>query len=283
MNAIEIQKLKKSYKGFTLGPLDLTLPSGCILGLIGENGAGKSTAIKLMLDMVTPDQGSVRLLGQDNQRDIRALKEDIGVVLDEVGLPGYLTPREVGKIMRSVFRNWDGAVYEGYLRRFNLPEGKRFRTFSKGMKMKLGFAIALSHHPKLLLLDEATSGLDPVVRDEVMDLLMEFTRQEDHAVLLSSHIVSDLEKACDYIAFLRQGKLLLCQEKDLLKARYGVLRCAREDLDRLETGAVLSKRETAYGVEAIVERDRVPAGLELGAVDIEQLFVVMAKQGAKGA
>ena len=277
MNALELKHLQKSYGDFTLGPLDLTLPSGCVMGLIGENGAGKSTTMKLILDMLHPDAGSVQILGQDNWANLRNLKEDVGVVLDEVGLSQCLTPRQVGKMMGGMFRRWDNAVYREYLRRFSLPEDKRFKEFSRGMKMKLGIAVALSHHPKLLLLDEATSGLDPVIRDEIVDLFGEFTREEDHAVLISSHIVSDLEKICDYIAFLHRGKLLLCEEKDRLKERYGVLHCTGDTLAALDPAAVLGKRESPYGVEAIVERDLVPAGWELGPVDLEQLFIVMAK------
>ena len=277
MNALELKSLQKSYGDFNLGPLDLTLPSGCVMGLIGENGAGKSTTIKLILDMLHPNAGGVQILGQDNRANPRNLKEDVGVVLDEVGLSQCLTPRQVGKMMRGIYRRWDDAVYREYLRRFSLPEDKRFKEFSRGMKMKLGIAVALSHHPKLLLLDEATSGLDPVIRDEIVDLFGEFTREEDHAVLISSHIVSDLEKICDYIAFLHRGKLLLCEEKDRLKERYGVLHCTRDTMDALDPAAVLGKRESPYGVEAIVERDLVPAGWELGPVDLEQLFIVMAK------
>ena len=276
-NALELQGLCRSLGDFTLGPLDLVLPRGCVMGLVGENGAGKSTTMKLILGMLRPDAGRISILGREDAGQLRELKEELGVVLDEVGLPECLTTGAVGKVMAGTFRRWDECAYQGYLRRFALPGNKPFREFSRGMKMKLGIAVALSHHPKLLLLDEATSGLDPVVRDEVVDLLGEFTRDEDHAVLLSSHIVSDLEKLCDYIAFLHRGQLLLCEEKDRLKERYGVLRCTRETLTALNPAAVLGKRESPYGVEAIVERNRVPAGLELGPVDLEDLFIVMAK------
>ena len=276
-NALELQGLCRSLGDFTLGPLDLVLPRGCVMGLVGENGAGKSTTMKLILGMLRPDAGRISILGREDAGQLRELKEELGVVLDEVGLPECLTIGAVGKVMAGTFRRWDECAYQGYLRRFALPGNKPFREFSRGMKMKLGIAVALSHHPKLLLLDEATSGLDPVVRDEVVDLLGEFTRDEDHAVLLSSHIVSDLEKLCDYIAFLHRGQLLLCEEKDRLKERYGVLRCTRETLTALNPAAVLGKRESPYGVEAIVERNRVPAGLELGLVDLEDLFIVMAK------
>lgn len=278
MNAIEVKDLCKHYPGFSLDHVNLTLPCGCIMGLVGENGAGKSTTIRLILDMIRRDGGSITLLGQDNKKDTRLLKEDIGVVLDEVGLPFCLNPKQVGKVMANTFRNWDQPVYESLLQKLAVPEKKQFKDFSRGMKMKLGIAVALSHHAKLLILDEATSGLDPVVRDEVLDLFSEFTREESHAVLISSHIVSDLEKICDYIAFLHRGKLLLCEEKDVLKEEYGVLHCSKEQLSGLSPAAVIGKKETAYGVEAIVARDAAPAGTPLGPVDIEELFVFMVKE-----
>lgn len=279
MNALELRGLQKNYDGFTLGPLDLTLPAGAILGLIGENGAGKTTTIKLILDMIRRDGGTVTLSGRDNRASFPLGKEDVGVVLDEVNFSECLTAVEVGKIMRGVFRNWDGAAYEGYLKRFELPEKKRFKEFSLGMKKKLGIAVALSHHAKLLILDEPTGGLDPVARDEVVDIFSEFTRDESHAVLISSHIVSDLEKLCDYIAFLHRGRLLLCEEKDRLYEEYGILRCSLDDFAALEPSAVLGKRETPYGVEALLRREDAPRGMDLGRVDIEELFVLMARGG----
>ena len=277
MNAIEIKDLCKTYPGFSLDHVNLTLPCGCIMGLVGENGAGKSTTIRLILDMIARDNGTITLLGKDNRENIRLLKEDIGVVLDEVGIPACLNPKQVGKIMANTFRNWEQAVYDSLLEKLAVPPEKPFKDFSKGMKMKLGIASALSHRPKLLILDEATSGLDPVVRDEVLDLFSEFTREESHAVLISSHIVSDLEKICDYIAFLHKGRLLLCEEKDALKEKYGILRCSREQLSALPPEAVIGRKETAYGVEAIAARDAVPAGLSLSPIDIEELFIFMVK------
>ena len=277
MNAIEIKDLCKTYPGFSLDHVNLTLPCGCIMGLVGENGAGKSTTIRLILDMIARDSGTITLLGKDNRENIRLLKEDIGVVLDEVGIPACLNPKQVGKIMANTFRNWEQAVYDSLLEKLAVPPEKPFKDFSRGMKMKLGIAIALSHRPKLLILDEATSGLDPVVRDEVLDLFSEFTREESHAVLISSHIVSDLEKICDYIAFLHKGRLLLCEEKDALKEKYGLLRCSREQLSALPPEAVIGRKETAYGVEAIAARDAVPAGLSLSPIDIEELFIFMVK------
>lgn len=277
MNALEIKNLTKTYQDFRLENLTLTLPTGCIMGLIGENGAGKSTTIKLILNMIHKESGSITILGKDNQENISLIKEDVGVVMDEVGFPECLTAKQVGKIMKDTYRNWEAGAYQEYLKKFSVPENKPFKDFSKGMKMKLGIAVAMSHDPKLLILDEATSGLDPVVRDEVVELLSEFTREESHSILISSHIVSDLERLCDYIAFLHKGRLVLCEEKDALLEEYGVMHCTAGMLRELRPGAVKGKRETAYGVEAIVKRDAAPAGTELSPISIEELFVFMIK------
>lgn len=278
MNALEIRGLTKAYQGFRLGGLDLTLPSGCIMGLIGENGAGKSTTIKLILDMISKDGGSVKILGRDSADDTVLVREDVGVVMDEVGIPECLTVSQIGKVMKNIFRNWDEAAYEQLVTRFSLPNEKQFKDFSRGMKMKTGIAIALSHDAKLLLLDEATSGLDPVVRDEVVDLLSEFTREENHSILISSHIVSDLEKLCDYVAFLHKGKLMLCEEKDLLLSEYGVVHCTAEQLKGIPENAVKHKKESPYGVEALVLRNDVPARIDISPVSIEELFVYLVKE-----
>ncbi len=278
MNALEIKNLTKSYPDFTLDNLSLTLPSGCIMGLIGENGAGKSTTIKLILDMIHKDSGSVAIFGKDNSDSIELTKEDIGVVMDEVGIPECLTVKQVGNVMKHTFRNWDDAEYARLVQKLALPEKKEFKEFSRGMKMKLGIAIALSHNAKLLILDEATSGLDPVVRDEVVEMFSDFTRDENHSILISSHIVSDLEKLCDYVAFLHKGELLLCEEKDQLLAEYGLIHCTVEELRKLPSNAVKYKKENPYGVEAMVLRSLVPSGINISPVSIEELFVFMVKE-----
>lgn len=277
MNALEIRDLCKSYKEFELSHISLTLPMGCIMGLVGENGAGKSTTIKLILDAIKRDSGTITVLGRDNKDNFELAKEDVGVVLDEVGFAECLTAKQVGKIMQNIYHNWDTALYNDYLKKLSVPDNRKFKEFSKGMKMKLGIAAALSHHPKLLILDEATSGLDPVVRDEVMDIFSEFTRDENHAVLISSHIVSDLEKICDYIAFLHKGRLMLCEEKDFLKEQYGIIRCTEEILGNIAPKAVIGKKTSPYGVEAIVHREQIPSGMEASPVDLEQLFIFMVK------
>ena len=275
MNAIELRGLEKHYKDFDL-KLDLTLPQGCILGLVGENGAGNSTTIRMLLGMTKPDGGSVRVLGQ-----AQADKEEIGVVLDEPGYPECLTARQLGRVLAGIFKNWDAAAYADYLKRLSLPEDKRFKDFSRGMKMKLSIAAALSHRPRLLVLDEPTSGLDPVVRDEVVEIFADFARDEDHSVLISSHIVSDLEKICDYVAFLHKGRLLLCEERDALREEYGLAQLSRADFEALDPAAVIGSRRSPYGISAILRRDAVPAGLSLEPVNIEDLFILMVKEEDK--
>ena len=278
MNALEIKNLTKSYPGFTLDHLNLTLPSGCIMGLIGENGAGKSTTIKLILNMIRKDSGSITILGKDNRDGIELTKEDVGVVMDEVGIPECLNTKQVGKVMKYTFRNWNDDEYSRLLTKLALPDNKPFKEFSRGMKMKLGIAIAMSHNSKLLLLDEATSGLDPVVRDEVLEMFIDFTRDENHSILISSHIVSDLEKLCDYVAFLHNGKLLLCEEKDQLLAEYGLIHCTAEEIRKLVPDAVKHKKENPYGVDAMVLRSAVPDGITISPISIEELFVFMVKE-----
>ena len=278
MNALEIKNLTKSYPGFLLDNLNLTLPSGCIMGLVGENGAGKSTTIKLILDMVHKDSGTITILGKDNQDHIELIKEDIGVVMDEAGIPECLTVSQVGKVMKHTFRNWDENEYTRLVKKLALPDKKQFKDFSRGMKMKLGIAIAMSHNSKLLILDEATSGLDPVVRDEVVEMFSEFTRDETHSILISSHIVSDLEKLCDYVAFLHKGKLLLCEEKDRLLAEYGLIHCTIEELRKLPPQSVKYSKQNPYGIEAMVLRSAVPAEVPISPISIEELFIFMVKE-----
>ncbi len=296
MNAIEIKGLTKRYKSFTLEGLNLTLPMGCVLGLVGENGAGKSTTVRLIMDALERDAGEVKVLGVDNKsREFLAVKEEVGVVLDETCVPEFITPLQLGKIMEGAYRNWDREAYRGWLERFALPEKKKFKEFSRGMSMKLGIAVALSHHARLLLLDEATSGLDPMVREEVLEVFADFAQGEDpddrspaggrdpagsRAVLLSSHIVSDLEKICDYIAFLHKGKLLFCEEKDLLLERYGLLKCGRGDLKRVDPAILHGCRVGEFGAEALVEREMAPRELLVERCTLEDIILYLSKEAA---
>ena len=277
VNVIEIHNLNKSYDGFALQNVDLQVTAGRIHGFIGQNGAGKTTTIKAMLNMMPLNAGEIKIFGKDFQKDEQTIKEDIGVVFDEMGFHEFMTPKQIATMMSYVYANWDGEAFQKYLTRFGLPLKKPCGKFSRGMRMKLQIAVALSHHAKLLLLDEATNGLDPVVRDEVVDLLLDFARDEEHSILISSHIVSDLEKLCDTIAFLHKGKLLLCEEKDALREKYALWHGTAAQLEELDAGAVYGRHLTAYGAEALVRRDAVPAGAELAPVSIEELFVLMVK------
>ena len=277
-NAIEVRGLTKRYKDFALEGLDLALPYGCVLGLVGENGAGKSTTIRLIMDALERDGGTVTVLGRDNRsREFLDLKEDIGVVLDETFVPEVINAKQLGKIMAGTYKNWDQAAYDGWIRRFELPLDKKFKDYSRGMTMKLGIAAALSHHPRLLLLDEATGGLDPMVREELLEVFADFAAEEGHAVLLSSHIVSDLERICDYIAFLHKGKLALCGEKDVLLDKYGILKCSREQLANIPEEAVHGKRVGTYGVEALVEREFMPRDAVVDRANLEDIILYMVK------
>lgn len=279
MNAIELSHICKSFDTFAIQDLSLTVPSGTICGLVGENGAGKSTTIRLLMGALRPDSGAAAVLGTDvSSPAFTAVKEDVGVVLDEAYFPETLNALQVGKILAATYRQWEPSAYDGYLRRFGLPEKKPLRDFSRGMKMKLAIAAALSHRPKLLVLDEATSGLDPIVRDEVLEIFNEFTREEDHSILISSHIVSDLEKLCDYIAFLHQGRLLFCEEKDRLLEDCGIFVGTAEQAESLLPEAVIGREAKDYGgVRALVRRSMVPESLVLERPTVEEIILFIVK------
>ena len=277
-NAIEIRNLTKSYPGFTLKDVNLDLPQGSILGLVGENGAGKSTLINLIMNAAARDGGDVRVLGVDpSSPEFIDVKQDVGVVLDETCFPALFNARNVDRMMRGCYRNWDAARFDEILRRFNLPADKPFRDYSRGMRMKLAIAAALSHRPKLLLLDEATGGLDPMAREDVLDILNDFTRDETHSVLLSSHIVSDLEKICDSVAFMHRGRLLFCETKDSLMESYALLRLTGAAFEAVPPEAVVGVRRNPYGVEALVRRALVTDALTPEHTTLEEIILFFAK------
>lgn len=277
-NAIELRHVSRSFGDFALEDITFSLPSGCILGLVGENGAGKSTTLRLIMNTLRRDGGEISVLGMDNTDPrFRDLKEDIGVVLDEAHFPEVLTVRQIERVLHCTYRNWESDTFSGYLRRFDLPEKKSFKDFSRGMKMKLAIAAALAHRPRLLLLDEATAGLDPIIRDEILDVFADFARDEGHSILISSHIVSDLEKLCDYVAFLHKGRLLFCEEKDALIDSFGILNCTESQLAELDRKAVVGSNQSPYGVRAMVRRDRVPAGFPLERASLEDVILYQVK------
>lgn len=277
-NALEIKGLTKHYPAFCLDHIDLTLPMGSVMGFIGENGAGKSTTIFSILGAIRRDGGTVRILGQDTAQGIPlSLKEHIGVVLDECCLPETLNLKDINGIMKAAYRTWNSKTFFRHVHRFFLDETKRIKDYSRGMKMKLSIACALAHDSRLLILDEATSGLDPVTRDELLDLFYEFIQDEQHSIFMSSHITSDLEKICDYVTYIHKGKLILCQEKDGLMQRMGILKCSETVFRDIDPAAVHGKRTTAFGVEALVERQKIPAGLVVEHASLDDILIYLVK------
>ena len=253
MNALEIKNISKTYKNFKLDDVSFVLPCGHIMGLIGENGAGKSTIINCILDIIEKDSGSISVLGQKNDKNNVSLKGNIGVVLDASEVYDNYTVKQVENIIKDVYKQWNHEVYDYYIQKFALPLNKMIKDFSRGMKMKMAITIALSHQPKLLILDEATSGLDPIMRDEILDVFMEFVQDENHAILLSSHISSDLEKIADYIAFIHEGKLILSTSKDELIYEYGLMKCRNDEFDKIEKEDIIRYRIKTYEVEILVK------------------------------
>ena len=279
MNAISVTKVTKKYKGFELRNVTFDVPSGCIMGLVGENGAGKSTLIKIICGVIVNKQGNVSLLGEENVEKFYELRNDVGIVPDDIYFPQKFKVKNVNKMMSLVYDNWDEIAFQGYIKRFDIPKDRKFKDYSLGMKKKLGIAVALSHNPKLLILDEATSGLDPVVRDDFLDILNDFTRDENHTVLFSSHIVSDLEKLCDYIAVINKGKLIMVEEKDVLLETYCMVNCSKDDIKRIDASAIVGERQSPYGVQAVVKREAVPRDMTVENISIEDLFVYLVRGG----
>lgn len=284
-NAIEVRDLTKDYGSFLLDRVSFTLPGGSVMGLIGENGAGKSTVIKCMLGLIRRDGGSIRMLGTDNLEGGQALREELGVVLDESTFHDGLKAPQVDKILSRVYHKWDSALFGSYLDRFRLPRDKTVKEYSRGMKMKLSIAAALSHRPRLLILDEATSGLDPVVRSELLDEFLNFIQDEEHAVLISSHITSDLEKVADFVTYLHEGRVTLTGAKDELLEEHGRLVCTRADLDRVEKNFVVSTRTGQFSCEALIRNKKVFHNrypeLTVDPVSLEDLMVFTARGDRK--
>ena len=250
--ALTITGLTKKYNNFMLDNISFTVPSGSIVGLIGENGAGKSTTIHAILGLIKKDSGKITVLGQDIEKIDSAAKEKVGVVFDGSNFPEELTPVKLSKVLRDIYPSWEQTYFEKLLAQLKIPATKKMKTFSKGMKMKLSIAAAFAHHPQLLILDEATSGLDPIVRDDMLDMFLEFVQEEDHSILVSSHITSDLEKVADYIVFIHAGKIVFCEPKDELLERYGVMKCGAAQFDAIEKKDIISYRKLDYEWQVLV-------------------------------
>lgn len=249
-SSILVQGLCKSFGDFTLDNVSFSVPKGRIVGFIGENGAGKSTTINLILNELHKDAGNIEVLGIDHT--VNSVKNEIGVVFDECNFHDVFTARDIGKILSGIYPAWDNNLYYDYLKRFHLPIDKTINSFSKGMKMKLSIICAISHHPKLLILDEATTGLDPVVRDEILDLFLDFIQDEERALFFSSHIISDIEKIADYVILIHQGKIIFEEQKDTLIYNYGIAKCRKEQFDRLSKNDYLISRKTNVCTECLI-------------------------------
>ena len=284
-NAIVVKNICKKYEDFSLDHVSFRVPEGSIVGFIGENGAGKSTTIRAILDLIRLDGGSVEVLGMSREeRQDPAWREQIGVVFDVGHIPDLLTAGEMDKVMSGIYRQWDSQTYFRYLKQFKLAKDKKYKDFSRGMKMKLSLAVAMSHGAKLLVLDEPTGGLDPIVRDEILDIFLEFIQEEDHSILISSHIISDLEKVADYIVFIHEGKVCLEEEKDHLLEQYGIVRTTPEQAVTLPAELMVGRRDSRFSCEIMVkdrgEMMRRFPDLTIDPAGIEDIMLYTVK-GAK--
>ncbi len=284
-NAIEIQNLTKKYDGFTLDNISFNVPKGSIMGFIGQNGAGKTTTIKLLLNLIRKDSGTIKMLGLDNTENEAKVKEQIAAVFDELPFHDSLNAKHLSVILSDIYEKWDKNTYYEYLDRFSLPRKKKIGEFSKGMKMKLQIAAALSHNAKLLIMDEATTGLDPVVRNEILDIFLEYLQDESNSILLSSHITTDLEKIADNVTFIDKGKILLSGEKDKIVEDHAVLKCRKSDLKDIDPADIISSRVTDFGADVMIS-DRKNllkkySGITVDDTTLEEIMLFYVKKGVQ--
>ena len=282
-NILELQQICKSFpkSNFILDKLSFSLPYGAILGFVGENGAGKTTTIGCILNTVRKDSGMVKLFGKE-MRDIDTdIREKIGVVYDGDNFPGFWTAKQLSQVMEGIYTQWDNALFQKYLEDFHLPVKQKIKNYSRGMTMKLAIAVALSHHPQLLILDEATSGLDPIMRDEMLDVFLEFVQEESHYILLSSHITSDLEKVADYITFIHNGKLIMTASKNDLVYNYAVMRCKESQFLALDPGDIIAYRKRDFQIDVLVnngkEAQRKYKGSVVDHVSVDEIMLLLVK------
>ena len=261
-DAIVTGNLIKRYgRGCGLNGFSLSVPTGATMGLVGQNGAGKTTTINLILDIIKRDAGDIKVFGQSIDKDSARLREDIGVVFDEMGFHEFMTGRDINIMMKNIYKNWDEIIFFEYLKRFSLPSKKKCGSFSRGMRMKLQIAVALSHHAKLLIMDEPTSGLDPIVRNEILDIFREFVLREDHTILLSSHITGDLEKLADEVVFIDGGRIVLSGNKDEILEQHGILKCDKAMASKIDDNFVIHKEISSFGAEILVDDRKIAANL----------------------
>lgn len=281
--ALELSNVSKQYKDFTLANISFKVPQGSIVGLIGENGAGKSTTINAVLGLISKDSGTVTMLGKTDIDTV--CKENIGVVFDGNNYPDMLSPKQLGKVFANIYSSWNKKKYEELLKKFDLPLDKKIKKFSKGMKMKYAISVAFSHNSKLLILDEATSGLDPIMRDEILDMFLDFIQDEENSILVSSHITSDLEKVADYIVFIHNGKIIFSKPKDELLENYGIIKCGASLFDEIDKENIIAYRKQDYEWQILVDdrksaQKKYPKALIVPA-SIDEIMLIYVKGEVK--
>ena len=280
-NILEVKNLSKKYIGFELKDINFNLPKGMIMGFIGENGAGKTTTIKAILDIIQNYKGNIKIFGLDNRKDEAKIKEDIGIVLDDMFFPEILTANDINSILKDTYKNWDSKLYYKYLKDFGLPNNKPIKTLSKGMRKKLEIATAISHHPKLLILDEPTSGLDPIARNEVIDIFQDFIQNEECSIFLSSHITTDLEHIADYITFINKGEILLSKTCNELLEKYGIVKCTEAEFKKIDKKDYIRYKQTKYEYDVLIENKKeFSKKYSVNTIDkitLEDLMLLMIK------
>ncbi len=282
-NILELDQVSKTFpkSEFVLDRVSFSLPYGAIMGFVGENGAGKTTTIGCILNTLEKDSGTIRLFGEEMSDSDTAVREKIGVVYDGDNFPGYLTAAQLSEIMQGLYQTWDPALFQTGLQEFHLPAGQKIKTYSRGMTMKLAVCAALSHHPKLLILDEPTGGLDPIMRDEILDVFLDFVQEEDHSILFSSHITSDLEKIADYITFLHEGKVILTASKNDLAYHYGVMRCKDSQFQAMDPGDIIAYRKRDFQTDVLVsdrrEAQKKYKDAVVDPVSVDEIMLLLVK------
>ena len=282
-SALILKNVNKKYEksNFAIKNISFSIPEGSIVGFIGENGAGKSTTMNCILNVIRRDSGTIEIFGREMTDEDIDIRENIGVVYDSNNFPEYLTAKQLADILGRIYSKWDDFCFEQFLRRFGLPESQKIKTYSRGMSMKLAIAVALSHDSKLLILDEATSGLDPIMRDEILDVLLEFVKQENHSILLSSHITSDLEKIADYIVFIHNGEIILNKTKDELIYEYGVIRCSENDFHNILSEDILSSMKKDYQIDVLIKNrkliEKKYKNLIVDSVSLDEIMLLLVK------
>ncbi len=278
-NCIEVKGVCKNYPQFSLKDVSFTVPCGSVVGFIGENGAGKSTSIKAILGLIKPDGGEITVLGENSLKLTAEAKEKIGVVFDGLTFPENLTVKQLDKVMSGIYKTWSSEKFFGFMSKFELPLNKKFKTFSRGMVMRLSIAAALSHATELLVLDEPTSGLDPVMRAEILDIFLDFMQDETHSILISTHITSDLEHIADYICFIHKGEIIFTEERNEMLEKHRILKCTEEQLAKIDKSDIIGLRKGRFQNEVLTTKAEKYPDIPADAPTIEEIMVFYVKEG----